>query len=257
MKILIIDDDFYIVEDIRLNTDWKKLGIDGLYTAHSIQEAKHVAEQYPDLDIVLTDIEMPRENGFDFIHWLHEKNLNPVVLLLTGHEKFDYARSAVKLHVLDYLTKPVDISCLEHALSRAVRESKRRKLYPELFRISPETGSKESTIEIIQDCIRKNLSSPELNRQLIAEFVHMNPDYISSIFSRKTGESLTSFILKERLKAARVMLATTDYSLQEISYRTGFSSPSYFHRQFKKSVGVTPKRYRVNEKKNNGSGKCD
>lgn len=249
MKILIIDDDFYIVEDIRLNTDWEKLGIDELYTAHSIQEAKHVTKQHPDLDIVLTDIEMPRENGFDFIHWLYEEKLNPVILLLTGHERFDYARSAIKLHLLDYLTKPVDIASLENALSRAVRESKRRKLYPELFRISPGAETKESTIEIIQDCIRRNLSSPDLNRQLIAEFVHMNPDYISAIFSRQTGESLTSFILKERLKAAKVMLATTDYSLQEISYRTGFSSPSYFHRQFKKSVGVTPKRYRINEKK--------
>ena len=77
----------------------------------------------------------------------------------------------------------------------------------------------------------------------------MNPDYISAIFSKKTGESLTSFILRERLKAAKVMLATTDYSLQEISYRTGFSTPSYFQRQFKKSVGITPKKYRLEERK--------
>lgn len=83
---------------------------------------------------------------------------------------------------------------------------------------------------------------------MIAEFVHMNPDYISAIFSKKTGESLTSFILKERLKAAKVMLSTTDYSLQEIGYRTGFSTPSYFQRQFKKSVGITPKQYRMEEK---------
>ena len=45
------------------------------------------------------------------------------------------------------------------------------------------------------------------------------------------------------------MLATTDYSLQEISYRTGFSTPSYFQRQFKKSVGITPKKYRMDEKR--------
>ena len=36
MKILIIDDEFYIVEDIRLNTDWDKLGISEQYTAHSV-----------------------------------------------------------------------------------------------------------------------------------------------------------------------------------------------------------------------------
>ena len=222
MKILIIDDDYYIVEDIRLNTDWEKLGIREQYTAHSIQEARNVMEQHPDMDIVLTDIEMPKENGFDFIHWLYERNLNPVILLLTGHERFDYAHSAIELHLLDY---------------------------PELFKINRDEEKTETTIEIIQDCVRKNLSSPELNRQLIAEFVHMNPDYISAVFSKKTGESLTCFILKERLKAAKVMLATTDYSLQEISYRTGFSTPSYFQRQFKKSVGITPKKYRMDEKR--------
>ena len=249
MKILIIDDDFYIVEDIRLNTNWEKLGIHEQYSAHSVQEARNVMERQPDMDIVLTDIEMPKENGFDFIRWLYKRNLNPVILLLTGHERFDYAHSAIELHLMDYLTKPVDIANLENALAKAVGERKRRKVYPELFKINLEEEKKESTIEIIQDCVRKNLSSPDLNRQMIAEFVHMNPDYISAIFSKKTGESLTGFILKERLKAAKVMLSTTDYSLQEISYRTGFSSPSYFQRQFKKSVGITPKKYRMDEKK--------
>lgn len=248
MKILIIDDDFYIVEDIRLNTDWKKLGISKQYTAHSAQEARNIMIRNPDMDIILTDIEMPKENGFDFIRWLYDQQLNPVILLLTGHERFDYAHSAIELQLMDYLTKPVDIDRLEHALEKAVKESKRRKVYPELFKVNRKEEQKESTIEIIQDCIRKNLSSPHLNRQLIAEFVHMNPDYISAVFSKKTGESLTSYILKERLKAAKVMLATTDYSLQEIAWRTGFSSPSYFQRQFKKSVGITPRKYRMNEK---------
>lgn len=249
MKILIIDDEFYIVEDIRLNTDWDKLGISEQFTAHSAQEAKNIVEQHPDINIVLTDIEMPKENGFDFIRWLHEKRLNPVILLLTGHERFDYAHSAIELHVMDYLTKPLDIVYLENILTKAVKESKRRSLYPELFQINPEELRQKPTIESIQDCVRQNLSSPDMNRQFISEAVHMNPDYISALFSKKTGESLTSFILKERLKAAKVMLSTTDFSLQEIGYRTGFSTPSYFQRQFKKSEGITPKQYRIAERK--------
>ncbi len=248
MKILIIDDDYYIVEDIRMNIDWDRLGIGEQYIAHNVSEGKKFLRQHPDLEIVLTDIEMPRENGFELIQWLHEQNRNPVILLLTSHERFDYAHSAIEMRVQDYLIKPVNLTEMEKVLETAVAESKRRKVYPELFQINREKENTGSTVDIIIDCIRRNLSSPDLNRQMISEFIHMNPDYISAVFSKKTGESLTSFILNERLKAAKVMLATTDYSLQEISYRTGFSTPSYFQTQFKKCTGITPKKYRIQER---------
>ncbi len=248
MKILIIDDEYYIVEDILKNTSWEKLGINHRFVAYSASTVRKIISDNPDIDIVLSDIELPQESGFDLINWIYQQGLSPVVIILTGHERFSYAHTAIELHVHSYLTKPVDIAQLEHALLSAIKESKRRRMHPELFAFNQNEENLSDPVDIISDCIRRNLSSPDLNRQLIANVVHMNQDYISTLFRKKRGTSLTSFIITERLKAAKIMLATTDYSLQEISYKTGFSSISYFHRQFKKSFGLTPQSYRHKEK---------
>ena len=245
MKILIADDEFYVVEEIIKNTDWEKLGVSTALAAYSVRQAKNLFDKNPDIDILITDIEMPQQNGFELIQWIYEQKLTPVVIILTGHERFDYAHTAIKLHVMDYLTKPVETDKLEAILFRAVKERKRRLFYPEIYTAlnSTEESQADPSDQII-DVIRRNLSSPDLNRQLIADVVHMHPDYISNLFHRKMGISLSNYILNERLKAAKVMLATTDLTLQQISAKVGFSAPTYFHRQFKRSFGITPQQYR-------------
>lgn len=73
----------------------------------------------------------------------------------------------------------------------------------------------------------------------------MNLDYLSHIFSTKTGASLSSYIMDERMAAAKRLLATTGFSPpQQICDQIGIANVSYFYRQFKKSSGVTPQQYR-------------
>ena len=244
MKILIIDDEYYVVEEVLKNTPWDRIGIDTRLAAYNARQARNIIESNPDIDIILTDIEMPQQNGIELIEWVYGRNLTPVIIMLTGHERFDYAKSAIRLRVLDYLTKPIDIDQLEATLKKAVNERKRHLLYPELYTSAQDEKGDEDPIELIIQVIRQNLSSPDLNRQLIADVVHMNPDYISNLFHKKTGISLSNFILNERLKATNVMLSTTNLTLQQISAKAGFSSPTYFHRQFKRRFGITPQQYR-------------
>ena len=73
----------------------------------------------------------------------------------------------------------------------------------------------------------------------------MNLDYLSHIFSTKTGASLSSYIMDERMAAAKRLLATTGFSPpQQICDQIGIANVSSFYRQFKKSSGVTPQQYR-------------
>lgn len=252
MNILIVDDEYFIVKNILESVNWSQIGIKRQFMAYSARQAKHILECPEDIDIVLTDIEMPKESGLELVQWLHDNNFHPVVLVLTGHQRFDYAQTAVNLHIFSYILKPIDWDKLTDKLRAAVQEVRRKTLY-EKERLNIETrlaGDPSDLITIIKEYVHTNLSSPELCRLTIAEEVHMNPDYVSHTFSTRTGMSLSSYIMDERMSTAKNLLATTGYSIQQICDQTGFTNISYFYRQFKKNCNVTPQQYR--ERHQNG-----
>ncbi len=101
-----------------------------------------------------------------------------------------------------------------------------------------------SVLEQIRQYILAHLSDPALDRGQIAEAVHITPDYLSYVFHKESGTTLSSYITGERIKAAKKLLLTTDEGAQEIAEKVGFSGAAYFHRQFKKYTGITPNAYR-------------
>lgn len=247
MNILIVDDEYYIVKGIIENTDWTRLGIEQQFAAYSARQAKQILEGPNDIDILLTDIEMPRESGLELVEWMNENGFCPVILALTGHQRFDYAQTALNLHIFSYLLKPIEPSALEQALENAILQvdtlqlQRKNKLSLEEQRLDEPTDP----VLTIKRYIQEHLDDPELNRQKIADEIHMNLDYMSHLFHKKADISLVSYINEQRMNTAKKLLATTKLSLQQIAERVGFSNSSYFHRQFKKSVGITPQQYRT------------
>ena len=247
MNILIVDDEYYIVKGIVENTDWTKLGIERQFAACSARQARQILEGPDDIDILLTDIEMPKESGLDLVEWMNENNFHPVILALTGHQRFDYARTALNLHIFSYLLKPIESSALEEALQNAILQADALRMQQESRQALMEKKLEESgdLVSTIKCYIQEHLSDTDLNRQQIADEIHINPDYMSHLFHKKTGVSLMSYISEQRINTAKRLLATTMLPLQQIAERVGFSNSSYFHRQFKKTVGVTPQQYRT------------
>lgn len=189
---------------------------------------------------------MPRETGLQLVEWLHEHNFHPVILVLTGHQRFDYAQEALNLHIFSYLLKPIDPQQLTEKLQAAVEEVKKNAWYEKERLNMEEHLSTDSSdpISVIRDYIHSHLSDPELGRTSIAEKIHMNPDHLSHIFSTRTGTSLSSYIMDERMATAKRLLATTSLSTQQLCSQIGIPNVSYFYRQFKKSSGMTPQQYR-------------
>ncbi|MNN62848.1 HTH-type transcriptional regulator YesS [compost metagenome] len=72
----------------------------------------------------------------------------------------------------------------------------------------------------------------------------MTPNYISLIFKKETGETLTDYITRIRINKAKELLLTTDLKVMEISELVGYENPHYFSTVFKKTVGVHPLKYR-------------
>lgn len=87
-----------------------------------------------------------------------------------------------------------------------------------------------------------------LNERITAEDaarkLGLNRSYLSSLFKRETGQNLSDFIRREKIKAAGNMLRFSDYSYADIAEYFGFSSQSHFIQCFRHETGLTPREYR-------------
>ena len=119
MKLLIVDDDIATVDEILTSVDWRLLGIDAVDYAYSAAQAKKTLAS-GDVDIVISDIEMPQGSGLELLKWVRDKGLQIEFLLLTCHERFDYAASALKLNAAEYLTKPFDAKLMAISVKKTV-----------------------------------------------------------------------------------------------------------------------------------------
>ena len=121
MKVLIVDDDMATVDVIRDTVDWKQLDVEDVFIAYNIKTAKEILSNEA-VDIVISDIEMPKGSGIDLLEWYREKELDGEFLFLTCHESFDYATHAMKLHAFEYLLKPFDVHVMEATLKKMIRD---------------------------------------------------------------------------------------------------------------------------------------
>lgn len=78
----------------------------------------------------------------------------------------------------------------------------------------------------------------------VANHVHLNPAYFSTIFKQCCGSSFKEYLNMVRIEESKRLLANTDYPIIDIAIATGFEDQSYFSKVFKKYTGLTPKQYR-------------
>lgn len=78
----------------------------------------------------------------------------------------------------------------------------------------------------------------------IAEATGKSVPYISRLFAKEMNMTISEYVTRKKIETAANMLQFSDYSALEISNFLSFSSQSYFIKQFKKYIGITPKEYR-------------
>lgn len=126
MNILLVDDDIYLVEAIKTMIHWEKLGIDEVYTANSMGQAKKILVQIP-MELMVCDIEMPQGSGLELMEWCRSENITMEIAVLSSYAKFEYARQAIKLGGYDYLLKPLPYDELEIILEKMVGKVMERR----------------------------------------------------------------------------------------------------------------------------------
>ena len=84
----------------------------------------------------------------------------------------------------------------------------------------------------------------KITTETLAEHAKLNPNYLSSLFKKETGQTISQYITEQRMIAARNMLLYSDTSIAEISFILSFNTQSYFTKVFRQTYGFTPKEYR-------------
>ena len=126
MNICIVDDDRYVVEKIVEGMEWKRWEIEGVFTAYNIKQAKEILSTM-EIDILLSDIEMPQGSGLELLKWVREQKLPVECIYLSSYAHFAYAQKALELHSKAYLLKPVSNKELASVLDDLVSQMKLEK----------------------------------------------------------------------------------------------------------------------------------
>ena len=110
----------------------------------------------------------------------------------------------------------------------------------------PVTNDKDLTyINKAISYIHYNFKSSELSTKRIAEVLFLSPNYFGELFFKRMGISCLDYIKKIRLNYATSLLAQSELPITDVAERSGYSSLSYFISDFRKVLGTTPRKYRL------------
>jgi two-component system response regulator YesN len=118
-KVFLVEDEIVTREGIRDNVDWRSVGFEFCGEAPDGEIALPLIESTQP-DVIITDIRMPFMDGLQLCKIIREHFPWMKVIILSGHDEFNYAQAAVKLGVTEYLLKPVSVTDLHAVLERLV-----------------------------------------------------------------------------------------------------------------------------------------
>jgi len=96
----------------------------------------------------------------------------------------------------------------------------------------------------VQQIIQENLDDPALNVQVLCRKMGLSQSQLHRKLNALTGMSIGRYVTYIRLEEAKRLLHTKDWSIAEVAFKTGFSDPAYFTRQFAKTFGQSPRQFR-------------
>ena len=256
MNILIVDDEQLAIQGMLDGINWDLLGFDKVLTANGYTEAVNIIKNTY-IDIMVSDIEMSGESGLKLIKYVNEHSQNTECIILTCHDEFDYARTAVGLNCLEYLLKPIRYPKLTEVLLQAKekvearRQNEQMKQYGQQYirSLSQETkGDTLNALETAVSYIDAHLAE-ELSVRDLAANSYISADHLTRLFKKKYGMTVSEYIQDKRIRLAGELLRREDVTISMVANTVGFGNYSYFTEQFKKHFGLTPREYQRQARK--------
>lgn len=201
-------------------------------------------------DLVISDIMMPKLDGFEFCKQLRRDiTVSHIPLIfLTAKTMHEDEIKGLRLGAVDYIFKPFDLIALKLKIQNIfdIRRTMQERIKKEQI-LQPETKELPSLDEIFLkdavESVNKHLDDSNFDVELFATDLGVSTNNVYRKIKALTGQTAKEFIRNQRLKHAAGLLVQQKRSISEIIYMVGFASPSYFTRCFKEFYGCTPKEY--------------
>lgn len=246
--VLVVEDD-YNIRDLLLDILSSKYTV---LTANDGLEAIRILQQnLPDL--VLCDIVMPELDGLGLIDKIRsdERTAHLPIVSVSAKLSIEDRIEAVEHGADAYITKPFDP---RHVLATIEQLLNKRTIMKEYFNsvrsdVTVREGvtlhhEDERLLNDIVGFIEKNIDDEALNPTSVSDFIGMGKTSLYEKLKELTGKTPGEYIRMVRLDHASKLLKTTQLTVQEVMYKSGFSSKSYFYKEFAARFGSSPKEYR-------------
>ena len=222
-------------------------------TAANGKEALRVLEK-EEISLVVSDVMMPEMNGFELCRTIKSQlpfSHIPVILLtaLTDERQRIFGITG---GADDYIQKPFHTDYVKIKIIHLLQErQKLRERLLEKLRDNKLLLSESEKVESIDDAFLRKFAEqieavyadPEYNVEKLSETLGLSRGHLHRKIKELTGTAPVEFLRTYRLNKATQLLRQNAYTVSEVAYRTGFSSPAYFSKCFKAVYGVTPTEY--------------
>lgn len=253
-----------IVEDEPLMREYLIANFSRLHPAFCVADAAHdglaalALFETNSYDLVMTDLRMPGMDGLQLVERIRGLGKTLPIIILTGYDEFEYARTALHFGVAEYLLKPLNDDALKETLHRLEKTIQQHRSAMRL----PGDLSAKNIAQFVATCFSEtdgehtelaqraasylatHFTEP-ITQTDVADALGITPAYLSSIFHEEKGESYTKFLTRLRMMQSALLLKSNPgMTIQSVAEQTGYASDKHFISVFKKYFGTTPNEYR-------------
>ncbi len=240
-----------VVED---NYDLRKYIISFLknyYTILSAENGKQALTilKSQNIHLIISDVMMPVMDGFEFCQLVKSQieTSHIPLILLTALSSAENTSTGLEKGADAYISKPFDENVLLSQIDNLIEQRKRlrKSFVPKFISNQPiEIGSLDNYfLNKVNAIIEQNIENEDFSVEKLAMELGLSRSQLHRKLKQISNHSTSEYIMMVRMKKATKMLAEKQFTIDEIAYKTGFNSHSYFSKCFKKFMNKTPKEY--------------
>ncbi|MBO6029285.1 MAG: response regulator [Bacteroidales bacterium] len=246
-RILVVDD----------NADFRKYLLDELSGTYAVADAcdgEDALQKLPAFrpDIVVSDVMMPKVDGFALIRQIKEnvETSHIPVILLTARLSEDVRTEGYEYGADAYLTKPFRMEMLQARIRNLLEEREKRiRSFSSGAEVSPMhvtiTTVDQKLMARIMESLESNMDNPDYSVEQMASDVGMHRMNLYRKIQSLYGMTPSEFIRTMRLKrAAQLLTDDPNLNVSEVADMVGFNTVKYFTKYFKELFGVQPSQYK-------------